>query len=105
MSPGPLTRTKHDSRNISHARQSLSVTVGYDKLLNQDLGVPALHGGFEIVEDNGRFLIGPVVEDVFEVVRPRTVDGLLLCEEVMARGFYTHSIHVSRRAHLIKNRR
>lgn len=76
--------------------------VRYDKLLNQDFGVPALYSRFEIVEDNSRFLIGPVVEYMFEAIRSRTMDGLLLCEEVIAHLLYIHNIHISRCVYFIK---
>lgn len=73
--PGALqARAKHHHGQIGHSVDRPRVTVGQNILFNQQLRVAGFHGRLQVIEDDMRFLVGPVVEDVFEVVCP----GLLV---------------------------
>ena len=53
-----------------------------DPLEDEELAVLGRHGGRDVLHDEDALLVGPVVEDVAEVVAARSLDGLLR-EEVV----------------------
>lgn len=76
-------RAKHHHPDISQTGDLAGVVVREDILLNQELGVAGLHSRLEIVEHDSCLLIGPVVEHVFEVVHPGSLNRLNLREEII----------------------
>lgn len=76
-------RAKHHHPDISQTGDLAGIVIGEDILLNQELGVAALHSRLEIVEHDGCFFIGPVVQHVLEVVHPGALNRLNLREEII----------------------
>ena len=76
-------RAKHHHPDVRQTGDLAGVVIREDILLDQELEVAALHSRLEVVKHDGCFFIRPVVQHVFEIVHPGSLDRLNLREEII----------------------